>query len=153
MPNWCENTLEVSGTTEDIKAFKTQAKKEEGEHKTDLSLAQFVPLPAELKDTRSPALKPNKKLIAQLGFDNWYDWQIHNWGTKWDVNATLSSEKPRTLHYFFDTAWSPPTAWLEKVSAMFPNLKFKLKYEEPGMAFHGTLKAYQGTLDDQCFQD
>ena len=153
MPNWCENTLEVSGPTADIKAFKEKAKKEEGENKTELSLAAFVPLPAELKDTRSPALTPDKRLINLYGFDNWYDWQIHNWGTKWDVNATISSEKPRTLHYFFDSAWSPPITWLEKVSAQFPTLKFKLKYDEPGMGFHGVAKAFEGHVDDECFSD
>jgi len=91
MPNWCENTLIVSGDKKQIKQFKEKAKGKK--NKTDLSLNNFVPLSKELENTTAPSLKPNKKLIKKYGADNWYEWCISNWGTKWDVEATLEDEE------------------------------------------------------------
>lgn len=126
MPNWCENDLEVSGNKANIKAFKEKVRSEE----SHLSLASLVPMP---KDQ----------------IDNWYEWSISNWGTKWDVtDVELFMNKERTLNYGFSSAWSPPVPWLEKVTVLFPNLRFKLRYSEPGAGFRGIAKAYKGTVED-----
>ena len=29
------------------------------------------------------------RLISEYGFDNWYDWRNHNWGTKWDIKGDV----------------------------------------------------------------
>lgn len=44
----------------------------------------------------------------KYGFVGWYDWRMENWGTKW--NACDSSE------FTFQTAWSTPYEWLEKLA-------------------------------------
>lgn len=178
MPNWCENTLFVSGDKNQIEKFKKQAKGEE----TALSFANFISMPKELEGIGSPpdivlekeygeAVKEAKKLAKEdprfglslpitkkmkkdytkrFGALNWYDWQIKHWGTKWDVDASLNSENENELVYSFDSAWSPPGAWLRKVSELFLNLKFKLEYDEPGMGFKGVMEATAGKLTDTC---
>jgi hypothetical protein len=37
----------------------------------------------------------------------------------------------------FDSAWSPPSPWLEYIAPQFPDLNFKLTYQESGMGYCG----------------
>jgi hypothetical protein len=71
--------------------------------------------------------------------NNWYDWNVTNWGTKWDVavhddkeysDTELMEETETSLAYRFNTAWSPPNSAISKLSAQYPSLVFTLSYEE-----------------------
>jgi hypothetical protein len=80
----------------------------------------------------------SKALIKKYGYDNWYNWCISNWGTKWDVSeSSLVSNKKNKLVYYFNTAWSPPLQAIEKISESFPLLKFSIEYIEEGAGFRG----------------
>lgn len=79
------------------------------------------------------------KLAREYGALSWYDWSLANWGTKWDVgnNSKLLQESDEMLHLTFDTAWSPPVEFLEKLSRRFPTMVFDLGYAEGGIGFYG----------------
>lgn len=71
--------------------------------------------------------------------NNWYDWNIRNWGTKWDVAVENSDTYPETqiidegelfISYRFDTAWAPPVPAIEKLSKQHSRVVFTLDYEE-----------------------
>jgi hypothetical protein len=153
MPNWCSNTLTISGDAKQIKEFK-EISEVKGKEKTDLSFNKTVPIPSIINQeaTISPSKdKPNKLLKKLLGADNWYDWSVKNWGTKWDANnAELTMDNDEYLEYIFETAWNPPVEWLEKVSKKFPKLEFRMKYEEEGMGFLGIAKGSNGNIEDKC---
>lgn len=72
---------------------------------------------------------------------------MQNWGTKWDIEAELVSDDDEYLEYEFNSAWSPPVPWLEKVAKDFPNLDFNLRYEEEGIGFMGCAKGRKDILD------
>ena len=152
MPNWCNNRLAVStwSKVEDeakaikqIEEFRDKARliEEDGTEASSLCMNNLYPMPKELENTKSPSDKPN-----------WYDWRIENWGTKWDVEGCLEHYDEEYLEYTFESAWSPPTAFLEKVSKDFPLLRFVLKYEEEGVGFIGRAIACNGVLDDTCLE-
>lgn len=66
-----------------------------------------------------------------------YEWCIANWGTKWNA-AQVSldyAEGERIAHYYFDTAWSPPTPVCEALARKFPGLQVEIEYVEEGMGF------------------
>ncbi len=130
----------------DIQLFRKRA---EGED-SDLFLDSLHPMPGELEDTSSPSFPRNKMLIGKYGFDNWYDWRIRNWGTKWDVQAVLEDEGDGYLDYSFQSAWSPPVEWLEKVARDYPQLSFRLEYEEEGRDFVGVATAKEGKVSNSC---
>jgi hypothetical protein len=96
MPNWCENNLIITGDKKTIASFKKKAAVVAKDNTTDLSLAAFYPTP--------------KKLLKNNG---WYKWNIKHWGTKWDVKAELMDSTDEYLHYYFESAWSPPILWLK----------------------------------------
>jgi hypothetical protein len=74
--------------------------------------------------------------------DHWYDWNVRNWGTKWDVAVSSLETNPDTymedtvngenhvVYYNFETAWSRPMTALCTLSEQYPDLLFTLSYEE-----------------------
>ena len=45
----------------------------------------------------------------KFGENNWYDWSIAHWGTKWNsCDAFISEEGDGFVEYGFNTAWAPP---------------------------------------------
>lgn len=62
----------------------------------------------------------------KYGFDNWYDWRVANWGTKW--NASDTNYDGETIH--FDTAWSVPHPIIAKIAEEFPETKLYGRSDE-----------------------
>lgn len=117
MPNWCANMLEIAGPEEDkLKLIEFVKPKEGHNQATELSLFSIIPYEGEWD----------------------YDWCVENWGTKWDVNATLVKVDSSTnLVYVFDSAWGPPDAVIQRLAELFPTLQFTHLFAEPGIGFHG----------------
>ena len=129
MPNWCENTLEVWGDEKELKEFK---EKTINEDKDEFHMGELLPRPKD-KD------------------DDWYEWNRANYGTKWDdMTIDYSAYGDGELVVEFMSAWAPPSEFIENVYKKFPNLHFKLKYDEPGMAFFGVTTASEGKYNDSC---
>jgi len=133
MPNWCNNTITITGPKDKITKLYTEAKAGNG------LLQAMYPMPKELEDTTSPAPKEGKPQPLVDGYDNWYDWRVNNWATKWDVdveNLELS-EDGTNISGWFDSAWSPPTGAYEEFLAKNEDCSIKALYYEGGMDFGG----------------
>lgn len=147
MPNWCSNTLIITGDDEEIKKFEKKAKAKD----TALSMNKFLPTPKALLEGTAPNRTENaKELIEKYGAKDWYDWHINNWGTKWDLTAELLCSDEGYLQYCFDSAWSPPIEFLKEVSKKYTRLEFRLRYDEPGVGFMGVAKYKNGEGEDKC---
>ena len=152
MPNWCFNTLTIDTTTEGGKvlaeAFRPKYKYEDSDDLYARPFQDLMPCPDELhvdagffgkdtdKDKEMQALyKANK---AKYGYEHWYDWQIGNWGTKWDARVEdFDDDKPSDVMVYFDTAWSPPTEFFKFFADKYPDARFENEYNEEGMQFEG----------------
>lgn len=165
MPNWCENTLKITGDKEAIAKFKAQALREKTEEseQTALSFDNFIPMPKEfleiqtggrtigkqyvtawrIVDGKDVAVKAEEieELKKKYGAEDWHSWAVKNWGVKWDVEAHLYDQSETSLSYTFDTAWCQPANFIETVAKMFPTLHFEMEYKEPGAEFQGTIIA------------
>ena len=95
MPNWCDNRITIHGPKKYIRKIdKIVNENTNG----DGLLNYMMPMPTELKDTTSPSSAAEKKQPVVDGFDNWYDWRVSNWGTKWELCCLLyTSPSPRDL--------------------------------------------------------
>ena len=61
------------------------------------------------------------------------EWRYENWGTKWTPHEY--SEKVvgvRGMRVAFDTAWSPPSKFFEKLLKVYPDLWIKCEWHEEG---------------------
>ena len=133
MPNWCNNTITLTGPKEKITAIYNKAKKD------DALLQQLKPMPKELEGTTSPAPTEGEPQPSIDGFDNWYDWRVENWGTKWDVDmdGLELSDDGTTINGWFDSAWSPPIHAYEYFLTENEDCSISSLYYEGGMDFAG----------------
>ena len=126
MPNWCNNTFQITGSTDSIKDLWDEAQKAEG------LLEAIKPIPEELKGTTAPSKDGN----------DWYTWCVNNWGTKWDVGLeglVYSDNKDGTavIEGWFDSAWGPPSEAMQTLADDFDSCHIELYYMESGMTFVG----------------
>jgi hypothetical protein len=102
-------------------------------------LTELIPCPAELHEHEAPIRDTElaKRFLEQFGATDWYNWQVQNWGTKWDVGADgqPAQDIPGGLMLSFDSAWSPPTTAYEKLIDM--GFRIRAMYYEGGMCFAG----------------
>ena len=146
MPNWCWNNLSVSGDEIQLREFveKSTINIEEND---EFSFNGTYPMPKTLRITAGTHLSFIEKIkryinIKLYGHDNWYNWSIANWGTKWDAcEPHIDNNDINFFSVSFDTAWGPPIEWIDNIMQDFPDLCFELEYDEPGMCFGGLLQA------------
>lgn len=136
MPNWCINTLEVaSNQGKELRTFAMSARGEAGV----LSLESLRPVPPEIPRLDHDGLSHEER-----------DWRNEHWGTRVLCKPRLVNANDRRLRYAFDTAWSPPLAWVRYVSQLFPHVTFYLRYIEIGIPFKGIAIAWRGDLFELC---
>ena len=137
---WCENRVEVHGYEyeDELKAFKELVTSDD----CGFDFNKILPMPDALESTvKGSEHVPSEELKEKYGFDNWYDWRIHNWGTKWNVDDPLDdmNDEGDYIEYRFETAWAPPEGIYQELKRKFPNLNITWFYDEPGMQFAGYL--------------
>ncbi len=120
MPNWCMNNLTVSHSDENMVQEFADAWNSGG------VCQHYIPMP--------------------LGED-WYSWNVSNWGTKWDFGkdeyddpvvvkkVTMKSGAFYEVSVSPNTAWSPPIDFYNHLVELGYNVH--ASYFEPGMGFCG----------------
>ena len=153
MPNWCNNGVTLRHA--DPAMIDRVIKGKEG------LLMEFLPTPQALVDTvagwhgdteKQAALEAQQaENIKLYGAKDWYDWNINNWGTKWDVSLeNVERQDPNTVTAAFDSAWAPPIeAYVKLLSLGF---EIEAMYYEPGMAFVGKFVGNEHGYDDDCIE-
>ena len=151
MPSWCRNQIIIQSKDKDlIEEIEKDLKGLGGEGLLDY----MYPMPHELKDRGvigySYEYKSySKELRDKYGFDNWYDWALHNWDTKWDVDFELDFyDVNDCILLEFNSAWGPPLAVWQKFVDRYPKGNFEvadLQYIESGMQFCGVHDALDNT--------
>ena len=115
MPNWTENNVLFVGKKKQLKTLKTMLKSKDN----DFDFNNIVPMPKNIFRGNLGREEEEK-----YGKNNWYDWSIANWGTKWNSVDTTVEENGSTLSYNFMTAWDCPR---EIVNALMRMRKTILK--------------------------
>lgn len=129
MPNWCSNYLRIEGKPKDLNKMLKQIEITESEATSDypksiFSCQRVIPQPTTL-----------------VG-DEWYEWNIANWGSKWDLCDVefLDSEdswEEGIVQFSFNTAWSPTTQIITALAKEHKKLSFTYHYYEGGSDYWG----------------
>lgn len=158
MPNWCANGLRIIATNDEqrnkLKELVEHTKKEDDNG----LLSFFYPTPKDLLDTVAGYMsgeegeklkKQEEANLIKHGARNWYDWQINNWGTKWDVDVQhqwiFDYTDKNIYECFFDSAWSPPIGFYNRL--VEDGYKVEATYNEIGCAYIG----FYRDGDDECY--
>ena len=142
MPNWCDNQVTITGPNSVIDKIEKIVKEEKEENGL---LNFFHPMPKELEGTTSPSSASDKPQPMIEGFDNWYDWRVENWGTKWELCEFYGVDRQHlndsldesTISFAFSSAWAPPIGAYEQFLADNENCSLKAYYYEGGCDFMG----------------
>ena len=142
MPNWCNNNISITGPNSVIDKIEKIVKEEKEENGL---LNFFHPMPKQLEGTTSPSSSADKPQPMVEGFDNWYDWRVENWSTKWEVCEFYGVDRQHlndsldesTISFAFSSAWAPPIGAYEQFLADNENCSLKAYYYEGGCDFMG----------------
>jgi hypothetical protein len=158
MPNWITNKLIINADETMVQKILSQVNSEE----SLFDFNKIIPQPKELDDTTAPAMiisdeeyfiSPNKgitqsmsdELISKYGYNNWYDWRYHNWGTKWNSDEVNSYDN----EVEFNTAWCNPMPLFVKLSQMFPEVDFRIEYADEDFGYNvGKYTLLNGNVTD-----
>lgn len=135
MPNWCSNSLTITGHKYDIETILERLRKGDA----DKMFETLIGI--------------NPEISVEQYEKNWYDENISRFGTKWDVSYTMDmfQYSEDTIYITFETAWSPPVEFCRSLSKMY-NVKCVLFYSEPGIGFAGQFEVDGdgNESDDEC---
>ena len=151
MPNWCDNQITITGPNSVIDKIEKIVKEDSPEIQNGL-LQFFHPMPKALVDTEAGPIaktksEKNERKARKLKFgaENWYDWRVNNWATKWEVCEFYGVDRQHlndsldesTISFGFSSAWAPPTGAYEQFLADNDNCSLKAYYYEGGCDFMG----------------
>ena len=116
MPNWCSCRATISGPEPVIDEIKRILTLDDPE-----LLNWMVPQPMFEND------------------QDWYMWNVNNWGTKWDLcDVYIDNDAEQdSVEFSFNTAWAPPVEAFHTWAFNDGRVQFELEYWEPGCGFVG----------------
>jgi len=144
MPNWTDNTVEITGSSEALKELREVITNEDD----TISLTNVNDTPnifngihsgsRTIDNKRYKLWREDKegnptgvteeeysKILKLTGAMDSIDWQYKNWGTKWgDCNTEILKETETTLVLNFESAWGEPFLLLDDIANKY-NLTIK----------------------------
>jgi len=176
MPNWAYSKVTILGRNEEVEKLKAQLSQPyqsplsddrtitgdfllwnivkptnlrayTGEEQAEFEeIVKNNPDLAELNKPVTPQELMDKVLHEIATSDSWYEWNVRNWGTKWELSSegALSGEhyealteveavEPNspikanlTLEYRLSSAWSPPVEALSALHEQYPSVWISL---------------------------
>ena len=156
MPNWVYNGLSIQSNPDDITVIKAQLSmpptKYEGEDiETPISFWNIVrPKDSEMGDYRATIgwSKEHSDWKDHNDPTNWYQWNIRNWGCKWDCsNPEITGSEDDCVSYTFETPWGYPEQAFVTLSKQYPEATLFLSYEEEN-GWGGEIEIVYGTVKE-----
>ena len=168
MPNWVYNGLTAQGPHDSVNKLKAQMNtpfvdyiETNGDLVYDIKQIKYSNPIFSFRNIIAPtdleAYKAPPSFYDRENDNSWYNWNIRNWGTKWDVAVSNESQYSDTymeetedewtasVFYNFNTAWGIPEAALVNLSSQYPDLLFTLSYEEE-TGWGGEMELLRGTI-------
>lgn len=119
MPNHISNVITISGEKSKLLDVINLVKSKDND--ISFSFESFFPKPSTEAD--------------------WYNWNINNWGTKWDAYEVSNwicnfKRTPAEINISFQTAWSTPIDALIKLSKLSPDVKIFCEFADEDMGYN-----------------
>lgn len=169
MPNWVFNSLSIEAEPQVLAQIRAQVSAPyETQHldwRTNERVKEMVEQPFSfwniIKPTNLDAYHDDPVTHDQSGSDHWYNWNLRNWGVKWEAREAYEkddfTEGDGETFYNFDTAWGIPNEAMLELSRQYPTATLELEFEEEG-GWGGTIVYTNGCeetteeYNDKCRQ-
>ena len=175
MPNWVYNGLTIEGPKDSVIKLKEQMNQpfldyitpngdlaysiEQTKYSNPVFSFRNIISPTDLEAYKQQPWSGDMENRVDNP-DSWYNWNIRNWGVKWDVAVSNDDKHPDTymeeatngenyvVYYNFNTAWGIADKALVNLSSQYPDLLFTLSYEEE-TGWGGELEILRGVIISQ----
>lgn len=138
--SFCPMPDELQGTSSPAKVVTEQELQEWKRKVENGELSEWE------KEYRPITKEEQWELKGKYGADNWYDWHIHNWGTKWDCYSHRGESESSII---FETAWSTPIRALLKLSELYPDIQIDVRYADEDFGSNvGTYTLLDGNIQE-----
>ena len=149
MPNWTLNKVSF-GDERVLKECLSEYKDGSGKY---LDFDKILPMPKELDKYQAPLKRSNpekaKEFLEKYGAEDWYNWRIENWGTKWLPSHTDIIDD-YTIE--FQTAWTAPVGVLQEISRKY-HTKVEVEWADEGLDECGVIKFDNGEVTEDSLRD
>lgn len=128
MPNWCSNSIVITGDKDKIKKIKRVLKSMDTKN-DNIGIFQVL------------VGKDDNVSESQFHGGAWYQHNLDRYGCKWDTNwddSNIDIEGDECITMSPQTAWSPPEGFCRLLSQQY-GVDVRLEYSEPGCDFAGKL--------------
>jgi len=169
MPNWVYNGLTIEGSPESVDKLIAQMNQPFALMTDDWDMKKQEYVDKEVTYSEPVfafwnIVKPDNIVEYNKERENqnyWYEFNIREWGVKWDVAVHDGDEDPDTymecanngengvVYYNFQTPWGVADQALLKLSAQYPDLLFNLNFEEE-TGWGGEWEILRGELISTC---
>ena len=148
MPNHVTNVVSFSGDKSRISAMLKEIQNDEhGIGSVDFE--KILPMPDTVYNG---SLGIREREL--YGENNWYDWRIGNWGTKWNSYGYTENTTFQDGKIIFLTAWSAPHPILQKLSEMYPYVKIEHEWADEDIGMNcGRYVYYDGERLEEYFPE
>ncbi|SHM90242.1 hypothetical protein [Ruminococcus flavefaciens] len=148
MPNHVTNVVSFSGDKSRISAMLKEIQNDEhGIGSVDFE--KILPMPDTVYNG---SLGIREREL--YGENNWYDWRIGNWGTKWNSYGYTENTTFQGGKIIFLTAWSAPHPILQKLSEMYPDVKMEHEWADEDIGMNcGRYVYYDGERVEEYFPE
>jgi hypothetical protein len=139
MPNWCNNIVTIEHKN------KTAIDRVEKAFKKGTLCSEFIPTPEDLKNTSAPNNTNAEEMKQKYNYRDWYEFQVNEWGTKWDVGGEdqiADRINRKRLELTFESAWAPPVGLYNKLRE--EGYDVHAYYYEPGAGYAGLYSSENG---------
>lgn len=127
MPNHVKTIIKASGPKEDLlKVHEKYSSEDEYGCTIFPDFHKVIPHPPNIFTGNLD--HEARELCRKENIPNWYDWQIENWGTKW--NSYDHDFHSMDEEFSFDTAWSHPLPIILEMSKQNPEVTFEVMYAD-----------------------
>jgi len=92
--------------------------------------------------------------LVKYGASTWYDWATGNWGTKWNAYGYDNGVEMEDGKLKFLTAWAAPHPVIQKLSEMYPDIKFEHEWADEDIGNNcGRYVYYDGERIEEYFPE
>ena len=153
MPNFVRNHLTIvpkDYTKAEEIEDKLSGIDEDGQY-VAFSFQSIIPMPENIYKG-----DVGEKEMEMYGNDNWYDWSVEHWGTKWDTidSCVGVNHSNGEISVTFDTAWACPEPVIKELARLYPDTLMRLEYADEDYGYNcGVITGENGGITKQDYSD
>jgi hypothetical protein len=115
-----------------------------------LTLEEVASCDDEWDAHRAKEIAKNIKAFEEIGYHDWYSWNLNNWGVKWDAVRPTAKYDLLTITFSFDSPWGCPEQFVRELSKLYPNATFEMVSGSIENDCHYEFTCEDGKFEETC---